>query len=267
MPFIEEKFDQHKVDSLKRYLEREGEKNRPRDYEIVVDGFKVVSRTGNLAEFEDYEQEIKPGTRNITIVIFDGLNTPRNTKYSFLLQQEQAVNKGLNGTEDLGTIIQEKLDARDREHETARLKEKLAETEQQLVEAEEYSEILEKKVKDLETGEHRKMVGLGDVAGLMLNGWLKQNPQLIAKIPGGATLSGLLDMPGPTPAPVSEETTASFEKKNQSQNEQGWTTFRNQMQSGFKEEQVNTVFSIVCKLSEQPEHISTVAQLLNLKNE
>jgi hypothetical protein len=269
MPFIEEKFDQHKVDSLKRYLQREAEKNRTRDYEIVVDGFRVVSRTENLDEFEDYEQEIKPGTRNVTIVIYDGLNTPRNTKYSFLLQQEQTAGKGLNGTEDLGSIIKEKLDARDREHETSQLREKLAETQQQLTEAEEYGDLLEQKIKDLEAGEYKKMVGFGDVAGLLLNGWLKQNPQLIAKIPGGATLAGLLDMPGSTPTPASEETTATFEKKNTpaGANEQKWMLYRNQLEGGFKEEQLDTVFSIVGKLSQEPQHISTVAQLLNLKNE
>jgi hypothetical protein len=107
------------------------------------------------------------------------------------------------------------------------------------------------------------------VAGLVLNGWLKQNPQLIAKLPGGETLAGLLDMPGSNPTPVSEETTATFEKKNapSGANEQKWILYRNQLEGGFKEEQLETVFSIVGKLSQEPEHISTVAQLLNLKNE
>ena len=270
MPLIEEKFDQHKVDSLKRYLQKEAEKNRKKDYEILVDGFKIVSRTENIEEFEDYEQELKPATRNISILIYDGLNTNRNTRYSFLLQNEtSAGHKGLNGTEDLGGIIKEKLDARDKEHETTRLKEKLEETQQLLDEAEEYGDILEQKIKDLEAGEHKKLVGLGDVAGLLFNGWLKQNPKLMAKIPGGDALAGLLDLPGTNPAPVSEETTATFEKKATAAdaNEQEWLVFRNQMQSGFKEEQLNTVFGIVGKLSQQPEHIPTVAQLLNLKNE
>lgn len=43
MPVVEERYDQNKIDSLKRYLKREAEKGRTRDYEIIVDGFKVVS--------------------------------------------------------------------------------------------------------------------------------------------------------------------------------------------------------------------------------
>src|SRR3954464_6979481 len=99
MPLHDLKFDQHKIDSLKRYLQREADKERAKDYEIIIDGFRVVSRTDDLSEFDEYEQEIKSDTRNISILIFDGPGTNRNTRYSFALQSETTsrTNGGLNG--------------------------------------------------------------------------------------------------------------------------------------------------------------------------
>ena len=90
MPVIEERYDQNKIDSLKRYLKREAEKGRTRDYEIIVDGFKVVSRTNDVEEFDDYEDEIQDNTRNIAILIYDGAGTNRNTRYSFSLNQSNS---------------------------------------------------------------------------------------------------------------------------------------------------------------------------------
>jgi hypothetical protein len=59
MPLITEKFSQHKVDLIKRYLQREIEKGRPKEFEIIVDDFKVVSRTSDLEEFEDYASHLQ----------------------------------------------------------------------------------------------------------------------------------------------------------------------------------------------------------------
>src|SRR5690242_9935429 len=127
MPLHDLKFDQHKIDSLKRYLQREGEKGRKKDYEIMIDGFRVVSRTDDLSEFDDYEQEIKGDTRNISILIFDGPGTNRNTRYSFSLQGDisNRSSGSLNGLGDIEQVITDKLAEREKEYEVERLKEQL----------------------------------------------------------------------------------------------------------------------------------------------
>ena len=165
MPLIEEKFDQSRIDSIKRYLQREAEKGRTKDYEIIVDGFKVVSRTDNLDEFEDYEAEIKNSTRNVSILVFDGQSTNRNTRYSFLLQGEPntAQPKPLNGLGEIDQIIQEKLDAKDKEYELKQLREKLQETETALQESEEYNEQLEKAIAELKSKNTLESKNMGEV--------------------------------------------------------------------------------------------------------
>ena len=144
MPVIEERYEQNKIDSLKRYLKREAEKGRTRDYEIIVDGFKVVSRTDDVEEFDDYEEEIKDNTRNISILIYDGAGTNRNTRYSFSLNQDNASPipakpmNGIGGLGEIDEIIQQKLEEKDRDYKISSLEKELEDTQQKLAEAEEY---------------------------------------------------------------------------------------------------------------------------------
>lgn len=279
MPIREEKFDQERIDSLRRYLQRESDKGRKKDFEIIVDGFKVISRTDDISEFDDYEQEIKADTQSISILIYDGPATNRNTKYTFLLHGEPALNgTGIGGATNssvssIGKLIQEKLDAKERELELSRVKEQLAAKEKELEEAEEYQDILLQQIKDLENGQRQKAIGWSELAGFFVNGYLKQNPHLLKKIPiAGETLAGMLGAPAPVPElPANgnaEDTTekASFEKKQTAQDaeETGWQLFRQQLQHSFNDEQQNIVLAIVGKLSNEPGQISKVAQLLNI---
>lgn len=268
MPLHDLKFDQHKIDSLKRYLQREAEKGRKKDYEIMIDGFRVVSRTDDISEFDDYEQEIKGDTRNISILIFDGPGTNRNTRYSFSLQGDTSnrSNGSLNGLGDIEQVITDKLAEREKEYETQRLKEQLKDTKVQLTEAEEYAETLERRIKEMEAQRFTNTVSIGEVAGLVLKSLVKQN---IARIPGGQALAGLLgaDQPAELPQPTEPASDqVSFEKQPDSAVMDEQTRNRlsliEQMQERFNEQQMIGVFSILDLLTAAPDKIDMVlAQL------
>jgi hypothetical protein len=272
MPLIEHKFDQHKIDSLKRYLQREAEKGRAKDYEIMIDGFRVVSRTDDMTEFDDYEQEIKDNTRNISILVFDGPGTNRNTRYSFALQSDTAVrsSQSNNGLGEIEQVIADKLAEREREHELQQLKEQLKATKVQLTESEEYAEILQKRIKDMEAQRYTHAVSLGEVASVVLKTLVKQHA---AKIPGGQALAGLLgaDLSEELPAALPEETpaTVSFEKQpdNEPIDEQtrNRLTLIAQMQERFNEQQMVAAFTILDALAAAPEKIEVVLSALGLQ--
>ena len=274
MPLIEDRFDQHKIDSLKRYLQREGEKGRIKDFEIIVDGFKVVSRTENIEEFEDYEQEVKDNSRNVSILIFDGPGTNRNTRYSFSLQGEATsrTSQPMNGLGEIDQVIAQKLEEREREHELTRLKEQLTATKEQLAEAEDYADTLQKRIKDMEERRYTQAVSLGEVASVVLKTLVKQHA---ARIPGGQALAGLLgadiaeDAPGIAAPPPAAENTASFEKQSDSQPVDEQTRNRlsliAQLQERFNEQQMIAVFSILDSLAAAPEKIDTVLSLLGIQ--
>ncbi len=280
MPLVNEKFDQNKIDGLKRYLQREAVKQRARDYEIIVDGFKVVSRTDDVEEFEDYEQEIKDTTRNISILVYDGPKTSRNTKYSFSLSADRDrdgnSDKPTNGLGEIDQIIQQRIDEKEKDNELKNVKEKLAETLSQLEEAEEYGELLEKR---LEEQEAKKFtignVNLVEFASAALAGVFKQHAHKIPMV--GTQLSGFLNAPIPNGAP-GHDTGA------QSSEQEGEATFKEhmdeppqltvdqlryvsnllKMEQAFNPEQLLIMTGVINKLVEKPAHLITVAELLNV---
>lgn len=262
MPLKEEIFDQQKIDSLKRILQREADKGRPRDYEILIDGFKIVSRTDDVSEFDEYEQEVRETTRNISILIYDGQNTNRNTRYSFALQGDSNTrnNISLNGLGEVDQIIAQKMEEKEREYELNRLREKLTATQSQLTEAEEFADTLQTRIKEMEDKRYTNAVSIGEVASVVLKGLVQQHA---SKLPGGQALAGLLGAdthPAVTP-PSLPEATVSFERSqegNLDEQTKSRLSLIAQMQERFNEQQMIAVFTIMDDLAASPEKIHSV---------
>lgn len=274
MPLIEEKFDQSRIDSLKRYLQREADKGREKDFEIIVDGFKVVSRTNNVDEFDDYEQEIRDSSRNISFLIYDGPGTNRNTRYTFLMGNNPTASSNPQPAPGLGEIDQvvaQKLEEKEREHEVQHLKEKLASTKEQLDEAEEYASQLEKQIEEMKQKRYTNAVSLGELAGVMLKSLVRDNA---AKIPGGAALAGWLGADIQPSADnvvqLTEQPTATYEQQPQPGTDLPEIT-RNrlaliaQMQEKFSEPQMVAVFALLDHLVAAPEKITEVVSFLGIQ--
>lgn len=270
MPLIEEKFDQQKIDSLRRMLQRETDKGRPRDYEILIDGFKIVSRTDDASEFDEYEQELRDTSRNISILIYDGPNTNRNTRYSFALQGDGSIrnNTSLNGLGEVDQIIAQRMEEKEKEYEMNRLREKLTATQTQLTEAEEYADTLQNRIKEMEDKRYTNAVSIGEVASVVLKGLVQQHA---AKLPGGQALAGLLgaDMPASALPPAAPESTVSFEPS-YSDHVDEQTSNRlaliAQMQERFNEQQMIALFTIIDILASTPDKINSVLLHLGHKS-
>jgi predicted nuclease with TOPRIM domain len=188
MPIQNEEFDQLKIDKLKHFLETMEAKGQPKPFEIFVDALKVVPKTEDPKEFENYEFYMNEDTQKIRILIYNSNLSPRNDQYNFLVQRQQ--NKPMNGLGEIENIIQEKLAARDKEYEFAKLKEDLEETKQKLEEAEEYAEDLEGEIEKLKANKYNiKGFNIGEIASVALENFVTRNPQIMAKIPMGNVLS------------------------------------------------------------------------------
>src|SRR5687767_8035785 len=142
MPVTNDKYDPLKIDKLKHFLQEMSVKGTARPYEIFVDNLKVVPKTEDPKDFDNYEYYMNEDTEKIRILIYNSAASPRNDQYCYYLQKHKSENS-LNGLGEIETIIQEKLSARDREHELTKLKEELEEAKKQLEESEEYAESLE----------------------------------------------------------------------------------------------------------------------------
>jgi hypothetical protein len=271
MPVTNDNYDQLKIDKLKHFLEEMALKGNARPFEIFVDNLKVVPKTENPKEFDNYEYYMNEDTEKLRILIYNSQNTPRNDQYCFYVQKDKASKPSLNGLGEIETIVQEKLSAKEKEYELTRLQNELAETKKQLEEAEEYAEQLEEQLEDAKSNKYKLgKLDLVDLGTLVLGRFAEKNADVLSKV-GLQGLSGNNQLT----ENKTEETEASFQKKNGSAETNGslnpdslkYIPVLQNLDQAFKKEDLETVMQILQKFTEDPTQLTTVADLLNIKKD
>lgn len=192
MPVTNDVYDQLKIDKLRHFLEAQTERGQAKPFEIFVDNLKVVSKTDDPKEFDAYEYYMNEDTEKVRILIYNSNLSPRNDQYCFMVQRNK-MEKSLNGLGEVENIIQEKLAARDREHEMNKLREELEATKLELEESEEYSEKLEKELEYIKENKFKLgNINIGELASVALEGIVRRNPQILTRLPGGEALAGFI---------------------------------------------------------------------------
>lgn len=270
MPFINEKYSEQKIDNLYNYLQSSKEQGEAEDYEIFVDAFKVVKRTNDLTRFESYSNYIQPETKTLTIVIYDG-TSPRNTKHIFTIKEDNT--NGLSGV-DVDTRIEEKLRTEKEKWDTDLLKVKYEELKTELEDAEKYIDELEDKLEKSGSKKFRLGdVNVGEFASVVLEGLVRRNPQMLAKLPGGEALAGVIVQDNEEREKAlldkSPEPEVSFKKKEcasvpiMSEDEISYLTFIKSLKNKFDHSQMTSVFLILDVLSKSPDDIEPTIQYLS----
>ena len=276
MAATNENFDQLKVDKLKHFLEDMANKGQPRPYEIFVDGLKVIPKTEDPKDFDNYDYYMNEDTEKIRILIYNSSLSPRNDQYCFYVQQNKG-GKAMNGLGEIDNIIQEKIAARDKEYEMTKLKEELESIKQQLEESEEYAEGLEQQLEQSKTNKFKLgNINFGELASVALEGIVRRNPQLLAKIPGGESLAGIIELDNAEQEKKqlilpTAEGEASFQKQatasiTQTEEQKRYAAFLAQLEQTFNEAQLADVMLIIQKLAEEPAQVEAVKKLLNIQN-
>jgi hypothetical protein len=204
-------------------------------------------------------------TEKIRILIYNSNLSPRNDQYCFYLQHKQ--DKQGNGLGEIENIIQEKLVARDREHEASRVKEELAAIKQQLEEAEEYIATLEEKLElALDSKYKLKNIDLVDLGTLVLGKFAEKHADVLSQV----GLEGLAaGKPRSLPEAPPAEGAAAFEKKKEGPLKPEYLQYvpvLQQLDAAFDQKQLATVMQVLEKFSEEPANLKTVADLLNIQN-
>jgi hypothetical protein len=261
MPFINEKYSEQKIDNLYHYLQNSKEQGEAEDYEIFVDAFKVVKRTSDLARFESYSNFVQPDTKAITIVIYDGVS-PRNTKHIFTLKEDNT--NGLSGV-DVDNRIEDKLRIEKEKWETDLLK--------NLAEAEVYIEELEESAENFKDKKFRMGdVNLGEFASVVLEGFVRRNPQMLAKLPGGEALAGVIEQDNEEREKVlaerMPEPEVSFKKSGSgtselSEEDKSYLEFIKSLKDKFDHDQMTDVMKILDELSKESDTISSTLQYIS----
>lgn len=244
-----QKFSQDKIDKLVEYLNVYKDKGQPIDYEIIVDGFKAVRRTSDPEMFTIYENFVSPDSKSIEILFYTGTSN-NNDKHIFTFQDEQK-EQGLSGIE-IDNRIQEGIEKEKRSWEFESLRKKVKDLEKEVEELEEEIETLEKEKEELRSKESPLKGILGEVGSTLVEGFIRRNPRIIAKLPGGEALAGLIEEDNKERDQEEElqETEVSFKAKSASTNKLSEEdhyaiTFVGQLKSTFTKPEFDKILEVM----------------------
>jgi hypothetical protein len=262
-----EKYDQRKIDRLLDHLKIYFEKGRPIDFEIIVDGFKVVRRTSDIDMFPLYENHVDGDTKNLEILLYSGTSNS-NDKHIFYLGN--VPKESLNGI-DVEDQIESGVNQRLREQEFAKLQDKNKELEEEIKDLEKEVTRLEKANETLEASQSPMNSVLGNLGSSLVEAFIKRNPKIMASIPGGSALAGLLDES--VPPPPAEDVEVSFKPKSEehskpegmSKADQEAIAFVNQIKEAFNAEEFEKISLIHQSLATDKSRFTVVLRALNIQ--
>ncbi|MCC7301126.1 MAG: hypothetical protein IT233_00645 [Bacteroidia bacterium] len=258
-----------KLLKVKRLLEKAKEKNTPRYFEILVDGFKVVQRTNDLSDFDSHEEFVDDDTREVVVLLYsESATSPRNTKHIFRLKELKKeipvtapVQQGLSGVE-LQAKIDDVVEKKDMQNQIKELQKQLEDSQKKNTEADDYIDQLEDKVETLEKE-------VEEVKGKTGERWMKlaENPplwiqQLVVGKVTGNVLSGTEEK--------KPEGDVSFTKKTDpviSEMQKRHLQVIQAMEQELNEDQLHTLMRINDTLITDKTKIPDVADLLDLNKE
>ncbi len=179
-----EKYSAAGINKIKRLLDNAAQTQQPRYYEIFVDHLKVVPRTTDLSQFDNYEDFVDDATEQVRVLLYSASpSSPRNAQCIFTLKETGDLQT-LNGTANV-LQLEERIDLERERWSWQKTKEELEETKTKLTEAEEYIEQLQQELEQRKSKKlHLGEVNLGELASVVLEGMIRRNPQILAGLPG-----------------------------------------------------------------------------------
>jgi len=264
-----EKYDQRKIDRLRDHLKIYSDKGQPIDFEIIVNGFKVVRRTSDIEMFGLYENYVDADTKSIEFLFYSG-SSNSNDKHIFHLGNVPSSRQNLDGFE-LEDQIENGITQRLREQEFLRLQDKNRELEEEIKDLEKEVARLERENESHEAQKSPLNAVLGNIGSSLVEAFIKRNPKIMSSIPGGSALAGLLD--DSVAPPPAEDVEVSFKPKNSEENskpevseaDQDAIRFVNQIKAVFSKEEFGKINLILQNLAEDKSRFALVFQSLNIK--
>lgn len=189
-----EPYNQRKIDMLAGQIRDAHEKGEPILYEIEVDDDKVVRKTSDPEMFYAFDEYVDGKTKSITVKVYSGASN-NNEKHIFIMGGE------LIDPAEIQKKIEAGVDQKLREKEFTDLVVKNKELEQQVKELEQEVEELEKEKHTLIASRSPLSGVIGEIGSSVVENLIKRNPQMLARIPGGGALAGLMEQPS-TPIDV-----------------------------------------------------------------
>lgn len=275
MSIVKGAYSEERVGLLKQLLLNSKESGKPKDYEIKVDGMKVVSRTNDTEQFDSHEDFITESTQSVTILVYDGASR-NNTKHIFSLKEEPVRKEEkappaptLSGAEiekRVSAEVEEKVKQVKRELKYEQTQEENKELKEENAGLYEVIEKWKERYAKLEKKRGMESYNFGKIAGGVVDTLAKKNAHVIAQIPGLEGLPDLLAQAEGEEPESHEESEASFSKKSKGEQAQAKLSpeqkehlrILGDMEAELGRAQLREVMQIFDLLREKPEAICPV---------
>jgi hypothetical protein len=261
-----ERYEPRKIERLIEHLRLYSERAQPIDYEIIVDGFKVVRRTSDLAMFTLFESFVDADTKSMEVLLYTGASN-NNDKRIFYFGEPP--KEGLSGL-DIDARIDEQVQRKLKEKESDTLRQQNEELRLEIRELEKDVEQLQKEKADLEASQSPLKGFLGEIGSSFVESFIRRNPNIVRGIPGGEALAGLIENDNQRKAEEHEENVAvSFQPGGRESvtnpEDQAAITFVNQLKAQFDREEFDNLLIILQALADDKSKIPFVLSQLNVK--
>lgn len=251
-------------DALNRFEKRfmkQAKNGKPTRYEIRVDKLRVIGPTEDPEDFADLLDFINlDTTTEVEVRVYHkGSDSKCNTndQYAYVLQRPLQVieDKGLDG---FGGKLDAEVERIRQRIATEQLQRELQQMTEDHKELEKYTDALEK---ELDKFRDRRFymgeVNMVDLGGVLLEGFVRRNPQIVSKLLGPNALGGL-DESGPQYA-EEVQSGASFEP---AEPDDPQLEIMRRIQLAFTETQFEGVLTILDHLTLNPAKIPAVIGML-----
>lgn len=267
-----ERYEQKKVDRLLNHLKVYSEKGHPIDFEIFVDGFKVVRRTSDVEMFSMYEEFVDGDTKTVEFIFYTGSSNNNHKHIFFFGEAPREFQREDLGGLDVNDRIQDGIQnaLKEKKYETIELENKQLRDEVRDLEKE--VETLEKEKSLLEAKQSPLNSFLGDIGSSLVESFIRKNPKLMSAIPGGETLAGLIhtesdEQTSIDDSEVSFQSKATGELTALNEEEKASIAFVNQLKRWFSKDEFDQVATILQALSENKERITEIIEKLTPNEE
>jgi len=180
-----EKFSPSRMETLQQYLETYAQRGEAIEYEILLDGSKVVQRTSEPQLFDLYEALVTADTRVLEVIFYRGKSN-HNDRRIFTFGDLPAGGE-LYGT-DVRTEVKKQVEAARNEWVQEQVKTENETLKEKIEELEEEIEELEEELEEIKSKQSPFNGVLGEIGSNVIESFLRKNPKILNSIP----LSGLL---------------------------------------------------------------------------
>ena len=245
------------IEQIHRSLLLAQSQGSAKKYSVEVDELEVIPRTSDPAHLERYGEFIEEHNHRLIIKLWNGTSNTYK-RYTFRLHEEPAQPSGELGGLNLDARINERLEAERKSWQLTQLEQQVEALEGEVAEQAEYIDELETAVADLSTKKPSLGgIDLGALSSAVIEGMIRRNPQIIAKLPGGEALAGIIEednaqaQQGPPP----DQGKASFKMKTKDAasapaTDDKLVQFANELRNSFSAEELVSIQALLAMLEQ-----------------